>query len=548
MKTLSTYLNAGYNFDGLWKIDANENDGYADLQFNLLPIFRFGSVSEITANSAKLSAGWEIRGDFGVSTYGFILDTLPYPRIGEGHHLMKIDLGAPAPHFYGFFNETAYELEKNTTYHFRAYASNDAGISYTLPSASDRFTTDPMIAVQPEGSGDSEDDPYLISSLENLFWVYLESANQNPFTGKFLRQNAHIDMMETHTWNQSSGEASYYQGWGAIGGQYGTFDGVYDGAGYSVSNMHLHRPDQDRVGFITMLNPNGIVQNRHIVDAFVVGKEYVGGLVGVIYGPVIASSSGTVQGSELTGGLVGNIWYANVSDCFSRAQVVRTEGSENLIFGAFSGKFGGSATYAGIIANSYATGKVIFNGTDDPTDKGFVGEANEPSIALMSGNFWDTESSNQNSAVGAEGKTTAEMTDLSTFQSTAWDLDSTWALDSGVNDGYPHHQWAAAGPVSIDDKKPVENWLSADSYILNRSYPNPFNASFTIPFVLKKTTEVKLKLYDISGRQVMQILNEKLSSGSYHYRVDANTLSSGVYILKIDLGQNAHSQKLVLLK
>jgi hypothetical protein len=569
LKELSTYLNAGYNFDGVWKIDANENDGYADLQFNLLPILHFGTASAITANSAKLSANWEIRGDFGVSSYGFILDTLPYPRIDEGHHLMKIDLGAPIPHYYGFFSDTAYGLEKNTTYHFRAYATNDAGTSYTLPDDNDRFTTDPMIAVQPEGSGDSEDDPYLISTAENLYWVHLEIKNQNRFTDKYLRQNDHIDLSETQTWFLVSGDESYYQGWEPIGGLYGYFEGVYDGSGYSISNIYIHRPDQDRVGLFTMLNPSGLIKNLHLVDAFVVGKEYVGGIIGISnagriencsisgmvagvknvggivgtsYGPVVSSSTtGTVGGMETVGGLAGSLYSNDVRDSYSRSDVTRYEGSDNQQIGAFAG-------YSAVIVNSYATGKVFFEGTDDPADKGFVGEASTSGIEGMSGNFWDTESSNQSSAIGAEGKTTAEMTDVNTFQTAAWDLDSTWALDSGVNDGYPHHQWAAAGPVSIDDKKPVENWLSADSYILERSYPNPFNASFTIPFTLKQTMEVKLKLYDISGRQVMQILNEKLSSGSYHFQVNANSLSSGVYILKINLGQNAHTQKLVLLK
>jgi hypothetical protein len=94
----------------------------------------------------------------------------------------------------------------------------------------------------------------------------------------------------------------------------------------------------------------------------------------------------------------------------------------------------------------------------------------------------------------------------------------------------------------------VKGAIIADHYTLNPVYPNPFNASFTVPFILKEAMAVKIQLFDVKGRLAADILNGNLSQGSYHHQVNANNLGSGVYLLKMNLGGDAQMQKMVLVK
>ena len=79
-------------------------------------------------------------------------------------------------------------------------------------------------------------------------------------------------------------------------------------------------------------------------------------------------------------------------------------------------------------------------------------------------------------------------------------------------------------------------------------YPNPFNPMTTISFELTKAGNVSLKVYDISGRKVAQLMNEFCPSGSHEISFDASNLASGVYLAKIQTGDFKHAQKLLLMK
>ena len=66
---------------------------------------------------------------------------------------------------------------------------------------------------------------------------------------------------------------------------------------------------------------------------------------------------------------------------------------------------------------------------------------------------------------------------------------------------------------------------------LDQNYPNPFNPATTIQFALPKVSQVKLKLFDILGREVATLVDEELEPGEYKVVFEAKGLTSGVYIL-----------------
>jgi subtilisin-like proprotein convertase family protein len=83
---------------------------------------------------------------------------------------------------------------------------------------------------------------------------------------------------------------------------------------------------------------------------------------------------------------------------------------------------------------------------------------------------------------------------------------------------------------------------------LYQNYPNPFNPVTNIKFDLPKNTEVKLKVYDLLGREVKTLLDEFKEAGTHVVEFDASEYASGVYFYKIEAGDYINTKKLILLK
>jgi len=78
--------------------------------------------------------------------------------------------------------------------------------------------------------------------------------------------------------------------------------------------------------------------------------------------------------------------------------------------------------------------------------------------------------------------------------------------------------------------------------------PNPFNATTAISYQLPVTANVNLTIYDISGRQVIQLVNGWREAGDHEVTFDGVSLPSGIYLAKLTAGKYQASQKMVLLK
>jgi len=100
----------------------------------------------------------------------------------------------------------------------------------------------------------------------------------------------------------------------------------------------------------------------------------------------------------------------------------------------------------------------------------------------------------------------------------------------------------------VEVKVEAESAQLAEVFRLGKVYPNPLNATFTIPLTLGKTSPVKLSLYDINGRLVKIIEDGIRPAGEYHIAVDCGKMSSGIYLLQSDILHKIHTRKVVLLK
>jgi photosystem II stability/assembly factor-like uncharacterized protein len=96
-------------------------------------------------------------------------------------------------------------------------------------------------------------------------------------------------------------------------------------------------------------------------------------------------------------------------------------------------------------------------------------------------------------------------------------------------------------------KYPLNSAVPAFS-VLEQNYPNPFNPSTTIKYQLPMTNFVTLKVYDILGREVETLVNERQSAGTHSVTFNAGGLSSGVYFYRIIAGSFVQTKKLMVIK
>jgi len=97
--------------------------------------------------------------------------------------------------------------------------------------------------------------------------------------------------------------------------------------------------------------------------------------------------------------------------------------------------------------------------------------------------------------------------------------------------------------LSIDpfDHYPVE-------FGLIKAYPNPFNDFIRFTFGLSKMSNVTITVYDVTGRLVASLVDDKLSAG-YHDAVwEAGNVSAGLYLVRMEAVDYRNVEKVILLK
>jgi hypothetical protein len=95
------------------------------------------------------------------------------------------------------------------------------------------------------------------------------------------------------------------------------------------------------------------------------------------------------------------------------------------------------------------------------------------------------------------------------------------------------------------------NMISSEiplTYSLYQNYPNPFNPVTNIKFDLPKSGYVEIKIFDIQGREIAQLVNQQMQPGVYSVNWDASNYPSGVYFYKIEAGDYKESKRMVLIK
>jgi len=340
-------------------------------------------------------------------------------------------------------------------------------------------------ATQPSIGDGTINNPYQISTLENLYWL---ATNQNVWSSYFS-QTVDIDATATSSWIDG--------GWKPIGNTVMNFAGHYNGNDFKITSLYLNRNTANYCGlFGIVANSNGI-QNLGIEKCDITGNDFVGGLIGYSINNTISNcySSGTISGNNYTGGIIGyNGSASNISNCYSNGQVT----GKKSVIGGFIG-----CNSNNTVKNCYSKSSV----TGIDTIGGFIGKNITStvnycySIGYISGNtilggligcnsgitvlnsFWNTSTSGMSTSAGGVGKTTSLIKTLSTFTNQTWDfVDETtngtfdyWAINTVNNNGYPYLTWQKYAAILSDNVVNGITDKSANIYctISTLGTPNP---------------------------------------------------------------------------
>ncbi|MBU0474294.1 MAG: T9SS type A sorting domain-containing protein [Bacteroidetes bacterium] len=162
-------------------------------------------------------------------------------------------------------------------------------------------------------------------------------------------------------------------------------------------------------------------------------------------------------------------------------------------------------------------------------------------ITLDNGANWTQLWQAQND--GAEWKWREINLDLSAYQNNS-NVVLAWRYVGNDGDIIAIDNVKITGEtVDVNDEIIIPN-----KFELSQNYPNPFNPSTTINYSILKAGDVSLKVYNIRGEVVSELVNKHQSYGNYSITFNASNLASGTYIYELKSGDNRIAKKMLLLK
>jgi hypothetical protein len=454
LKTLSTFTDAGWDFQGevtngtddIWGLNCTDNNSYPFLSWQ--GFIHAPGTTTTTTITACGSYTWPTNNQTYTTS---IADT-----VASGCDI-------------SFLNLTIIPVNNSTT-------TITACGSYTWPTNNQTYTSsiaDTVVngcdtsflnltitapSLPPSGDG-TIGDPYLIASFENLKWISENSSSWD----KNFKQTVDIDAAITSDACYNGGA-----GWSPIGSESNPFSGNYDGDGHTISGLYINRYGQFNFGLFGYIQ-SAVISNLGMINVNYLGStSVVGGLVGYLNSGTITNcySAGSVSGDRFVGGLVGYALFGSVSNSYSLVSV----SGQDFVGGLVAYTFFTSGT------NCYSAGSVSGN-----TDVGgLIGSAGGTTIT---NSFWDTQTSNQATSAGGNGRTTAEMKTLSTFTNAGWDFQGEvtngtadiWGINliCPINNSYPFLSWQGFNhfPFESFALAPTGSGTSGDPYLI-ANFPN----------------------------------------------------------------------------
>ena len=265
----------------------------------------------------------------------------------------------------------------------------------------------------------TESSPYLISTADDLRQLATDVNGGNGYSGTYFKLTADIDLGgEGNPWTPIGWYNSYSNN--------NPFNGTFDGNGHKITGLYINASNSNYQGLFGYID-SGTVKKLGVVDAYVTGKSWVGGVAGYIDGTVTdCYNTGLVTGSNYVGGIVGTN-SGTVTNCYN------------------TGSVSGSSYVGGVVGvNSYATVTNCYN-TGSVSGSSYVGGV----VGYIAG-------------YDANDNTFTNIYYLKTNE-----INATLKAIGSINDGTSEYK----GDKTADDFKTLASSLGeawADSPVVNR--------------------------------------------------------------------------------
>lgn len=125
-------------------------------------------------------------------------------------------------------------------------------------------------------------------------------------------------------------------------------------------------------------------------------------------------------------------------------------------------------------------------------------------------------------------------------------LNPAIGWSGGGNDSL--YAWDRTGTGSALLPVREDRLTTPSDFVLQQNYPNPFNPATRIPFSVRGSGFVSLRVFDVLGREVRTLVDENLQAGRYEATFDAAGLASGTYFYRLQAGEFVQTKKLLLLR
>lgn len=221
----------------------------------------------------------------------------------------------------------------------------------------------------------------------------------------------------------------------------------------------------------------------------------------------------------------GNKLYAKWIDCDSTIKFVTRDQNGNALYALDS------------IHNIWASGK-------DIRSKTFNGGWINP-IKITNTQNVDEKQTKMNVYIGDDGKLDIIYTIWATgdFRDDD-DLGQANVYMVTKVDGAPAQGVALQIPVGVNDK--VEKIPT--SYTLEQNFPNPFNPTTSISFSLPVSGKVKLRVFDLLGKEITSLVDGNFEAGTHKVTFDASNIPSGMYLYRLESGSYIATKKMTVLR
>jgi hypothetical protein len=297
---------------------------------------------------------------------------------------------------------------------------------------------------------------------------------------------------------------------------------AFDGTNYLVAWCKVDHPDVDRYIYGQFVNPSGaLVGTNFLIDGGIYASD----------NPVSMAFDGS------------NYWVA------FHEQAADTTGRWNL--------FARFVSPAGTIADRFT----ICDSTKSPTYASAAFDGTHYLITWMEfagmpcvrGQFFTPNGIPVDTAftvfTALPGK--FPLGGVGGFVDGHFFLSATFT-DPGFTDGDVYGLFLSGSTTGISENTTTER---PNDYTLSQNYPNPFNPSTSIKYTVGGpgcsglgASRTRLVVYDLLGREVAVLVNERKSAGSYEVKFDASGLPSGVYFYRLQAGSFADTKKLMLIR